>query len=319
MQQVAAQEVRRVLQPAALVEALAEGFRQGAEVPPRHHHTLAHPDGADATLLLMPAWQTGGYIGVKLVTVFPSNGARALPAIMGIYLLSDAMTGQPLALIDGPMLTLRRTAAASALAARYLARPDARRLVMVGTGALAPHLIEMHAAVRPLEEVLIWGRDTAKADALAREITLPGLTVRAAPDLEAAVRHADIVSCATLSTDPLVKGAWLAPGAHLDLVGAFTPAMREADDEAVRRARVYVDNLEACPREGGDIAQPLKSGVLALDAIQGDLFQLCRGEKPGRGTAEEITFFKSVGHALEDLVAAIAVARACGFAKESAP
>lgn len=316
MQQVEAARVRQVLQPAALLEALAEGFRQGAEVPPRHHHTLAHPQGPDATLLLMPAWQVGGYIGVKLVTVFPGNGARALPAIMGIYLLSDAMTGQPLALIDGPMLTLRRTAAASALAARFLARPDARRLVMVGTGALAPHLIEMHAAVRPLEEVLVWGRDRKKAEAVIRDLALPGLTLAATDDLEAAVRQADIVSCATLSTEPLVKGAWLRPGAHLDLVGAYTPAMREADDEAVRRARVYVDTLEACPREGGDIAQPLKSGALTLEAIQGDLFQLCRGERPGRSTAEEITFFKSVGHALEDLVAAIAVARACGFAKE---
>lgn len=304
MRQIDSATVERVLQPADLVERLRQGFAGGAVVPPRHHHTVEHPGGEAATLLLMPAWQVGRHIGVKLVTVFPSNGERGLPAVMGIYLLSDAMTGQPLALIDGPMLTLRRTAAASALAASYLARPDAGRLLMVGTGALAPHLIAAHAAVRPIRAVTLWGRDPAKARALAERLSRPELPVSAAEDLEEAVAKADVISCATLSKEPLVRGQWLRPGQHLDLVGAFTPAMREADDEAVRRSRVFVDSLEGATREGGDIVQPLQSGALTLEAIQGDLFRLCRGEGPGRRGEEEITLFKSVGHALEDLVAA---------------
>ena len=311
MRRIDAATVRRELDPASLVDALAEGFRRGAEVPPRHPHTIRHPSAAAGTLLLMPAWQVGGFLGVKLVTVFPGNGTLNLPAVMGIYLLSDATTGQPLALIDGPMLTLRRTAAASALAARFLARSDARRMVMVGTGALAPHLIEAHCAIRPIEQVLVWGRDQAKARALAAELRLPGVAVAATQDLPGAVGQADLVSCATLSRTPVVQGGWLKPGAHLDLVGAFTPEMREADDAAVRRARVYVDTLEACPRVGGDIAQPRASGALAPDAIQGDLFQLCRGERQGRRGPEEITFFKSVGHALEDLVAAVLLGERC--------
>ncbi len=304
MQQIDGPTVARLLDMPALVEALAAAFKTGAEVPQRHHHSIRHPDGPEATLLLMPAWQSGRNIGVKLVTIFPTNGRQGLPAVMGIYLLSDGLTGRPKALIDGPMLTLRRTAAASALGARFLAREDSRHMVMVGTGALAPHLIEAHAAVRPIERVTIWGRDAGKAAALAAALRRPGLAVEAADDLEAAVRAADLVSCATLSPEPLVRGAWLQPGQHLDLVGAFTPKMRESDDEAVRRARVYVDTLEGAPREGGDIAQPLAAGVIALDAIQGDLFGLCRGEASGRQGRDEITLFKSVGHALEDLAAA---------------
>jgi len=314
MQQLDAATVRRALDAPSLVEALRQAFRAGAEVPPRHHHTIAHPSGQAATLLLMPAWQPGRFIGVKLVTVFPSNGALDLPAVMGIYLLSDALTGRPLALIDGPMLTLRRTAAASALAASFLARPDAAHLAMVGTGALARHLIEAHAAVRPLRRVTVCGRSKAKAQSVVEDLQIAKLDLEATDDTETAVRQADIVSCATLSPTPVVQGAWLKPGAHLDLVGAFTPAMREADDEAVRRARVFVDTLEAAPREGGDIAQPLAKGVLTRDAIQGDLFQLCRGERAGRQDPAEITFFKSVGHALEDLAAAVLLAERCRIA-----
>lgn len=312
MQQIDGPTVARLLDMPSLVDALAAAFAEGAEVPPRHHHSMAHPEGPEATLLLMPAWQSGRSVGVKLVTIFPTNGSRGLPAVMGIYLLSDGMTGEPQALIDGPMLTLRRTAAASALGARFLAREDARQLVMVGTGALAPHLIEAHAAVRPIERVTLWGRDRAKAEALAEQLHRPGLAVTAAGDLEAAVREADLISCATLSPEPLVRGDWLPEGAHLDLVGAFTPKMRESDDTAVKRARVYVDTLEGAPREGGDIAQPLAAGVLTREDLQGDLFGLCRGEAKGRGSAEEITLFKSVGHALEDFAAARLVVERVG-------
>lgn len=296
----------------ALIDALRTAFREGCVVPPRHHHTIEVPGGRDATLLLMPAWRPGAALGVKLVTVFPGNDARGLPAVAGLYLLLSAETGEPLALIDGAELTARRTAAASALAATFLAREDARRMVMVGTGRLAPELVAAHASVRPtLRDVAVWGRDPAKAEALAARLAREtGLGVAAAVDLEAAVRGADLVSCATTSAVPLVGGAWLRDGAHLDLVGGFTPAMREADDDAVRRARVWVDTLDGATREAGDIVGPLTNGALTREAIVGDLFSLCRGEVVGRSGPAEVTLFKSVGTALEDLAAATLVAGA---------
>lgn len=304
MRTVTAEEVKAALDFPSLVEALREGFRRDVDAPVRHHHTIPRSDEPDATLLLMPAWQSGRHVGIKIVTVTPGNADRSLPAVMGIYLLNDWQTGAPLALIDGPMLTLRRTAAASALGASYLAREGAGRLLMVGTGALAPHLIEAHAAVRPIRRVQVWGRTAAKAEAVADSVRRDGLEVEVAEDLEAAVRGADVISCATLSREPLVRGEWLQPGVHVDLVGAFTPEMRETDDEAIRRARVFVDTRAGATKEGGDIVQPLESGALEARDIAGDLFELTRGERPGRGGDAEITLFKSVGTALEDLVAA---------------
>jgi alanine dehydrogenase len=289
-----------------LVEALRQMFRSGCTVPDRHHHAIPVGGGRpDASLLLMPAWQQGKYLGIKLVTVFPSNGERALPTVMGTYALLDGETGTPLALIDGPALTIRRTAAASALAASYLARPDAERLLVVGTGALAPHLVEAHARVRPIRNVLVWGRDPEKAAKLAHRLDRRGLKVAATIDLAGAVRGADIVTCATLASEPLIKGEWLPLGVHLDLVGGFTPEMREADDDCISRARVFVDTREGAVREAGDITQPLASGRLTLDDIAGDLSELCRGSRAGRRYYDQITLFKSVGTALEDLAAAI--------------
>jgi len=329
MRIVDGEALAELLDDRALIEALRAMFAAGCEVPARHHHSIAQP-GADATLLLMPAWESaaagadgkaaddhdgdspGGVLGVKIVTVFPGNGAKGLPAVMGNYMLLDGTTGTPLALLDGQALTVRRTAAASALAADYLARSDARVLTMVGTGALAPHLIRAHATVRPIEEVWIWGRTHEKARALAEALNgaledLPKggkIIVQATDDLERAVRSADVISCATLSAEPLVAGDWLKPGQHLDLVGGFTPAMRETDDAAIARARVYVDTRAGAMSEAGDIVQPLRSGTLREEAIAGDLFELTREQAAGRGGPDEITLFKSVGTALEDLAAA---------------
>ncbi|MBN8998703.1 MAG: ornithine cyclodeaminase family protein, partial [Rhizobiales bacterium] len=252
------------------------------------------------------------HVGVKIVTVFPGNAARGAATVQGAYLLLSGETGAPLALIDGPRLTLWRTAAASALAADYLARPDARHLVMAGAGALAAHLVAAHAAQRPIERVSIWARRRDRAEALAARLDRPGLAVAAVHDLDAAVAEADIVSAATLAAAPLIHGDRLRSGTHVDLVGGFTPAMREADDAAVRRARVYVDTLAGALAEAGDIVQPIAAGVLDRDAIAGDLFALARGEAVGRRSADEITLFKSVGTALEDLAAAIAVWRQTG-------
>jgi len=301
---ISAEEIDDALDYPSLVEALRAMFRAGCELPVRHHHTVSTGDGPDATLLLMPAWQQDRHIGVKVVTVFPGNGERGLPAVMGNYFLLDGATGAPLALMDGQSLTARRTAAASALAADYLARRDASRLLMVGTGTLAPQLIAAHRAVRPIKAVAIWGRTPAKAAALAERLTADGIAAAPAPDLEAAVRAADVISCATMTTEPLIRGAWLAPGQHLDLVGGYTPAMREADDEAVRRARVYVDTRGGALEEAGDVVQPLASGVIGESDIAGDLFELTRQQAAGRERADEITLFKSVGTALEDLAAA---------------
>lgn len=304
MRILSAAEVEAALDWESLVECLRQAFHRGAEVPVRHHHEILNPGGPDGTLLLMPAWQSGRHIGVKIVTVFPENSDRGLPSVMGAYLLLDGKTGSPSALIDGPTLTLKRTAAASALASQYLSRPGCERLLMVGTGALAPYLVMAHAAVRPIRKVSIWGRTPDKAVKLAERLHRPDFPVAATEDLEAAACRADIISCATLSQDPLILGAWLQPGQHLDLVGGFRPDMREADDEAIRRARVFVDTREGAMQEAGDIVQPIESGVLDPDEVAGDLFELTRGERAGRRSDDQITLFKSVGTALEDLAAA---------------
>lgn len=303
---LSAEQTRDALPFDRLITALDDMFRSGCEMPVRHHHDMAVPGEADATLLLMPAWVPGRYSAVKIVNVVPGNADRGLPAIAAQVLLSSGQTGEMLALIDGGELTARRTAAASALAARYLAREDAAHLVLAGTGRVVENLIAAHRAVRPITRVTVCGRSLERTQAFARRMAdLHGVAVEASDDLEGAVGQADIVSAATLSIDPLIRGAWLRPGTHVDLVGAFKPSMRESDDEAVRRAKVYVDTLAGATKEGGDITQPLASGALTREAICGDLFGLARGEVSGRRSAEEITLFKSVGAALEDLAAAI--------------
>ncbi len=316
MRVLSAADLSRTFTFPLLIEALRRAFQSAMKVPVRHHHPIERPGEPAAMLLLMPAWtgagpeaETGsgtesGFLGVKIVTIYPGNGARGLPSVQGTYLLMRGGSGEPLAVIDGQALTLWRTAAASALAASYLARADARRLVMVGAGALAPYLVRAHASVRPIAEVLLWNRNPGRSEALAAALSGGAYSVKVANDLEAAIRDADIVSCATLSSDPLVKGAWVKPGAHLDLVGAFTPKMRESDDEAVRRATIYVDTRSGALKEAGDIAQPLAAGIIRESDIAGDLFDLCRGKAAGRASADQITLFKSAGTALEDLAAA---------------
>lgn len=318
MKVLSAAEIDAALDDLALIDRLDGLFRAGCEMPVRHHHPIREPLGpgsTDAMLLLMPAWTTGqsGRMGVKVVTVFPDNGKRSLPSIYGQYLLLDGGTGATLALLDGTMLTKRRTACASGLASRYLSRPDAERMLMIGTGALAPELIRVHAKVRPIREVTIWGRTPRQAESLAERLsaTLPDavgrpVVVRAVSDRRAAVAEADIVSCATLSKEPLVEGDWLREGQHVDLVGAYTPQMRESDDRAVQRARLYVDTRAGALKEGGDIVQAIASGAIGEVHVIADLFELSRGQQAGRaaGDATSITLFKSVGAALEDLAAA---------------
>jgi ornithine cyclodeaminase len=322
-------DIGRVLTYPALIDALAEAFRSDVTVPVRHHHTIPQPEAA-ATLLLMPAWTeprdqaqagrpdhastqpSGRYLGCKVVTVFPDNAVRGEPSVHGTYLLLSGETGAPLAAIDGRVLTAWRTACASALAARHLAREDASHLVMVGAGALAPHLVRAHMSVRPIARVTLWNRTRGRAVQTGFALAASGIEVEVADDLAAAVKEADIVSCATLSSEPLLHGAWLKKGTHVDLVGGFTPKMREADDDCVRRARIYVDTRAGATKEAGDIVQPMRRKLIAKDDIQGDLFDLCRGVAKGRKRKDEITLFKSVGTAVEDLAAAMLVWRGLG-------
>lgn len=309
MRVVSASEVDSALTFPTMIEALAEAFSSDIVTPVRHHHEIERKD-ATATLLLMPAW-TGaavadGFVGVKVVSVFPDNGEKGLPSILGTYLLMDGSTGMPQAAIDGTRLTLWRTACASALGARHLARADARVMTMVGAGALAPFLIRAHMSQRPIEKVFLWNHRAERARELAETLRGEGLPVEATEDLESAVRISDLVSCATLAKEPVVQGAWLREGAHLDLVGAFNLHMREADDEALRRASVFIDT-QAARKEGGDVALALASGAIAAAHVKADLFALCRGEAKGRVNDAEITLFKSVGTAIEDLAAAMLV------------
>ena len=314
MQVLSAAAVDAALTYDALVPALREAFRGDAAAPPRHHHEVPVPGGTNATLLLMPAWTRGRYVGVKVATVFPDNPGRELPSVQATYLLHDGATGTPICQLAGQPMTNRRTAGASALAADYLAPAGATRLLMVGTGAMAPELVAAHASVRPIREVRVWGRTPAKAERLARELGDHGYAASAIETLDAAaLGWADMVSCATMADAPLVRGDWLQPGQHVDLVGAFKPTMRETDDRAVQRARVFCDTYDGALTEGGDLAQPLRDGVLTRTDVLADLTMLAQGTHPGRTGGEEITLFKSVGTALEDLAAAtLAYERASG-------
>lgn len=288
-----------------LVDAIREAFQGGCEMPAKHEHFIKVPGAPDAKLLLMPAWVPGGGpIAVKVASVFPGNAERGVPAVNAAVLLMDGTTGALLALIDGGEVTARRTAASSALAADYLARKDSAHLVVLGTGRLGGgNLIEAHAAVRPIRRVTVWGRSPEKAAAVAARWQGNGLDVSATRDLATAVGEADIVSTATLSREPVLKGDWLRPGTHVDLVGNFAPNAREADDAALRRATVFVDTRSAL-KTGGDLVMAMASGALQASDIAADLYDLTRGVHPGRRDPEEITLFKSVGAAIEDLAAA---------------
>jgi len=286
----------------ALVGALRALAIEGCTVPARQVHTLGEGDAA-GRLLMMAAWQAGQRLGIKSVTVFPGNSARGLPSVHAVYTLFDAATGEPLAQIDGSALTSRRTAAVSALAASHLARADASRLLVVGAGRVASLIPAAMAAVRPIAQVQVWNHRREGAHALARSLREQGVRADAVDDLQAAVRSADIVSCATLATQPLVRGDWLQPGTHLDLIGSFAPEMREADAACIGRARVWIDQDEALVK-AGDLLQAIAEGAFSRQALQGTLEQLCRGQCGGRASAGEITLFKSVGSAWQDLAAA---------------
>jgi ornithine cyclodeaminase len=311
MRHISATELNAKLEFPPLVETLRELFRRGVDEARAIHLSQPLADGRRNDWLLLPAWQFGRHMGVKLVSVFADNEAKGLASVQGLYVLFDGSNGLPLAAIDGAAITLWKTAANSALAAGYLARQNARTLLMVGAGALAPYLARAHCAVRPIAQVLIWNRTIANAERMAAALARPGLTVEIASDLASAVAHADIVSCATMASSPVIKGAWLQPGVHVDLVGAYRPEMREADDEAIRRARVFIDAWFTAGEHCGDICQPVAAGLLKREDIT-DTFQLARGERPGRTRDDDITLFKSGGGGHEDLGTAQHILARCG-------
>jgi ornithine cyclodeaminase len=261
-------------------------------------------------LLCRIAWGTS--IGIKMVTIFPDNVSRvpSLPSILGLFILCSGATGQPLAMVDGSAITTWKTAADSALGSDLLSRRSAATLTMVGAGAMAEALIRAHLTVRPgVSRVMLWNRTRSRAEALRARLSDLAAEVTIAEDLEAAVRAADIISCATMAREPLIRGRWLKPGAHLDLVGAYKADMREADDEAITRGRLFLDSRETVLQDIGELLIPLREGIIGPDDVLGDLFDMIDAPTSRRGE-DEVTIFKNGGGAHLDLMIADAVYRA---------
>lgn len=295
---VDADDVARLAPFDDLVHALHEG----------HLHPLATcerivygPPGDERRFMALPAWQPDGEIGVKLVTVFPDNPLGGVPAVQALVVLFDGRDGSPLALIDGTEETYRKTAADSALGSQLLSRPDVSTLLMIGAGGLAPSLIEAHRVVRPsIERVLVWNRSREKAEALVAA----GVADDVVDDLDAAVPVADVICTATSTSEPLVRGALLRPGTHVDCVGAFLPDHREVDDDVVVRSEIFVDSRQAAVHESGDLVIPLAAGTIDADAILADLGELCSGSHLGRSGPDAITMYENGGGGHLDLMVA---------------
>ena len=289
-----------------LIATLKIGFSsEDIIVPMRHHHDFPNPKvGSDSTLLLMPAWNPSKEAGVKVVTVSPENGQFDLPSIQGTYIYLDAEKGSVKALLEAKNLTAKRTAAASALASSFLSKEDSSSLLMIGTGALSANLIKAHASIRPIKQVYIWGRNFEKALAITEKLQNEEFSITAIKTIEEKISEVDIISCATLSKTPLVLGKYLREGQHIDLVGAYKKDMREVDNDTISNASLFIDTTQGGLKESGDIVIPLQEGIINENDIKADLFQLCSNKKQGRTSEKEITVFKSVGHALEDLIAA---------------
>ena len=298
------ENVASSLQYEILIEALRKAFSSKITAPERAQHTIKNKNGSDATLLLMPAWKIGEHIGIKIVSVFPENTTNNMNAVHANYFLMNANDGKPVAVMDGTELTLRRTACASALAADYLVNKNVDTLLMIGTGNLAPHMIKAHCVVRNYSRILIWGRNEEKAERLALSLNIKDKEILAKNDLKEALNVADVISCATLTQKPLIMGDWIKPGQHLDLVGAFTPDMAEADSKAIAKSKVVVDTYEGALSESGELINALKEGRIKKEHILSDLRELVLEEKNIRKDSNDITLFKSVGTALEDLAAA---------------
>jgi ornithine cyclodeaminase/alanine dehydrogenase-like protein (mu-crystallin family) len=295
-----AEELRARLPMAAAVDALENAFRTQDPTggPLRTHIETPH-----GSLLLMPAFGQAG-VGVKLVSLTPANPERGLPFLHASYVLFDAETQAPEAVLDGSALTALRTAAVSGLATRFLSRQDAQRLVVFGAGVQARSHLEAMCAVRPVTDLVVVSRSRGAAEALVDEGLGHGLTARLGePD---AVREADLVCTCTTAEEPLFDGSWLPAGVHVNAVGSFRPETRELDTEAVRRARVVVETREVALAEAGELLIPIREGVIEAGHILTDLGETVRGAEVRR-SPDDLTLFKGVGMAFEDLVVARAV------------
>lgn len=301
MQSLTAHDLIERLPYARLTAQLPKLLRGETISPQRHVHTISNAGEPDATLLMMPAWSQG-IGGVKIVNVTPGNARRYLPAVTASYLLFNAVTGEHMALLDGGELTARRTAAVAAVAADRLAMDRAHSLLLVGSGRIASQLAFAYRAVREIDAVQVFSPTAANAEKLVAALKAGGFHAEVCTDLAAGAARADIIACATLSKEPLIKGEWLRNGQHVALIGGYLKDMREADDAAMTRADIWVDSFAALS-EAGDLTQPIEAGLLHHEMIRGTLRTLCAGEAvPDRG--QRITLFKSVGDAAQDLAAA---------------
>lgn len=300
-------DVHRALPYPSLVPALIGAHRRDVDLSQSLLQTQPGAGDGEDVFLSLPAWQRGHALGSKLVTVFPQNeyNGSGLPSVQAVFVLFDGANGKPLAVVDGTALTLRKTAADSAAGSRFLAREDCETMLVVGAGALAPHLAMAHCAVRPsIRRVAVWNRTASRATGMVSSLDLPDIEVTAVPDLEAAAREADLITCATMATEPLILGEWLKPGAHLDLVGSFRPGMRECDGRALGRSSVFVDSPWSAVEDSGELVKAFADGVLSRQDIRADLFGLARGDHPGRRSEREITVYKNGGGGHLDLMVA---------------
>lgn len=307
MKIISAEDVHNTLTYPGFVDSLRDTFASNFTMPPRQVMLLDDKDDNHDAFAMLPSWNDE-VIALKAFTYFPDNQ----PPNQSLYsqiMLFNRKIGAPLALVDGVSVTCLRTAGVSALASRYLSRENSERMLMIGTGKLAPFIIRAHASVRPLKTIEVWGRSAQKAQAVVDQMQaeLPDIEFSVAADLEGSCREADIIVCATGSHDILVRGEWLKPGAHADFLGNHHADKRECDTATITRSRVYVDTRINCFKEAGEVLVPVAEGAFDLDQVAGELSELCRGSVQGRQSDEEITCFKSVGCALGDLCGAAAV------------
>lgn len=285
-----------------MVPAMIAASSGTVSIPPRMITPLIDNSGFFA---LMPGSSADlATYGAKVVSLHPQNPAKGLPAIQGFVTLFDHHSGAPVAIIEGAEVTGIRTAAASGLATRLLAREDATTCAIFGTGVQAVTHIDAMSAVRPLTEVLIWGRDLSKAEALASEqAERTGLNIRATDDPQAAA-GCDIICTVTGSAEPILKGEWVQPGSHVNLVGAHSLDKREADTDLIAKSAVYTDLMESLRNEGGDVMIPVQEGLIKETHVVGELGQLANGDIAGRQDRQQITVYNSLGVTAQDLYAA---------------
>jgi ornithine cyclodeaminase len=313
MQLFDAEAVHRLLPYENLIPALHK-LHEG-EMPVGDGVYTDDPSGTGNMFVTLPGWLGGQLIVVKMVGVFPGNRELDPPvgSVLGAVAAFNAKTGAPVLVADGEAMTYRKTAAISGLGAALLAPPEPQELLVVGAGGLGPHVAMAHVAARPsISRVRIWNLTTARAEALAATLRAQSINAEAALDLDAAVAEADVISCVTMSRAPLVKGVLLKPGAHLDLVGSYLPDMRETDDDAMRRGVVYT----CCDRgrdEVGELVLPVATGALRWDDIQGDAFGLVQGRDARRTSQDQITVYKNIGGAHQDVFTAMILKQAAGL------